>query len=98
QANLGLLLYRERKYDEAQRLLRKTLPLASTTLGNQHRNVAILLNTLSLVLLDQGKNLPEAESLMKQAVEIGEKSLGPEHPDTATWLHNLGGIYSAEKN
>jgi len=76
--------YEQAHYAAAEAALRKVLAA--------HKDDALVLSLLGLVLLDQA-NYSEAEPLLKRALAIDEKALGPDHPGCATDLNNLGWLY-----
>jgi tetratricopeptide (TPR) repeat protein len=76
------------RYREAEPLYRQALEIRQKVLGPEHPSTAISLNTLALLLQDQGK-FDEAEPLYRQALAIYQKVLGPEHPDTVESRNNL---------
>ncbi len=56
--------------------------------GKSHPNVAISLNNLANLYLNQGR-YAEAEPLYQQARKIASESLGVNHPSTAIIRANL---------
>jgi tetratricopeptide (TPR) repeat protein len=71
-------------YAAAEAALRKVLAV--------HKDDALVLNLLGLVLLDQA-NYSEAEPLLKRSLAINEKALGPDDPVVAINLNNLATLY-----
>lgn len=64
-------------------------------MGNEHPEVARLLNNLALVLRDQGK-LAEAETMFREALAMRIKMLGTEHPDVGASIKNLTDLLVSE--
>ena len=60
--------------------------------GNDHPDVATMLNILALVYRDQNK-YKEAANLLNDALAIREKTLGENHPAVAATLNNLAVLY-----
>lgn len=86
-------LYRsQRRFSEAEPLVRRAIEIDEKTNGPDHPNVAMSLNSLALLYHNQGRQ-GEIEPLLKRALAIFEKSSGPEHPFVATNLNNLGMLY-----
>ena len=79
------------RYAEAERLLRRALDGYRKIYGNEHRDVASVLNNIGLLLLHKGQ-CAEAEPLELEALEIRRKLLGPEHPQVANSLRILADI------
>ena len=57
--------------------------------------MAVLLNNLAEVLLDEGK-LGEAETLYRQALAIQKKTVGNENPNVASYMNDLGGALALQ--
>jgi tetratricopeptide (TPR) repeat protein len=69
-------------------LYRRALAIYENALVTSHPDVAISLNNLGSVYIDQGQ-CALAEPLLKRSLAILENALGPDHPDVATVLANL---------
>ena len=91
---LGLLLWRQGRHQEAEPLLRRALTLDESLLGLDHTQVAVRLNNLAQLFQDTDR-LGEAEILMQRALEIWERTRGPWHPHVATALNNLAQLLQA---
>ncbi|HSY17854.1 MAG TPA: tetratricopeptide repeat protein [Candidatus Acidoferrales bacterium] len=63
--------------------------------GDEHPSLAQSLNTLALVLRNEGK-LAEAEPVRREALAMQRKLLGAESTEVATTLSNLGELLVAE--
>lgn len=74
--SLGLLLYHDSRFEEAEELFIKALAMRERLLAVDHPDVAAALNHLGLVYLAQGK-YADAEPLFKRALSLQEKVLGP---------------------
>ncbi|MBI3371207.1 MAG: CHAT domain-containing protein [Betaproteobacteria bacterium] len=86
-------LYRsQRRFTEAEPLVKRAIEIDEKTHGPDHPNVAMSLNSLALLYHNQGRQ-GEIEPVLKRALAIFEKSSGPEHPFVATNLNNLGMLY-----
>ena len=86
--NLGDLLQKQGKLEEAEVLYRRDLEGRERVLGLDHPSTLTSVINLGSLLYKQGK-LEEAESFMRRALEGHERVLGPEHPNTQTaaaWL------------
>lgn len=84
----GIILQREAKYEDAIKLLRKSLNIEQR-LKNE-RGQAMVLNSLGGVLRDQGK-FNEAVTAFEESYSIGEK-LG-DYRHLAKILNSLGGVF-----
>jgi CHAT domain-containing protein/Tfp pilus assembly protein PilF len=71
------------------------LPIFQQALGPGHPQVAVVLNTLAVLYLDQGQ-YAQAEPLFQQTLTIWEQALGSTHPQVAMILNNLGTLYHAQ--
>jgi tetratricopeptide (TPR) repeat protein len=94
--NLGMLYQADRKYAEAEPLLKRSLTIREKALGPDHPDVASSLNNLAELHRAQAK-YAKAEPLFKRSLAIMEKALGPEHPEVAGSLQNLGMLYQADR-
>ena len=72
----------QRRYAEAEPLMRRLLAIAEKSLRPEHPNLTVGLNNLALLYRAQGR-YAEAEPLYKRSLAIREKALGPDHPDVA---------------
>ena len=72
--SLGLLLYHDSRFEEAEVLFVKALNMRERLLAVDHQDIAAALNHLGLVYLAQGRYL-EAEPLFKRALGVQEKAL-----------------------
>jgi len=91
-SQLGSVLERQGKYDEAEAMHRRALAgREKKMLGPEHPNTLISVSQLGSVLERQGK-YDEAEAMHRRALAGSEKVLGPEHPDTLISLSHLGSV------
>jgi tetratricopeptide (TPR) repeat protein len=72
----------------AERLFRSQLSVFEKACGADHPGTAMSLNSLGLVLRQQG-DLTGAQRLHERALEIREKMLGPQNPATGQSLQNV---------
>ena len=85
---LGQLLWRTGRLEEAEPPMRQALGIFEAALGKHHPTVAICLNNLATLL--QGTNrVEEAEPLLRRSLELDLAALGQEHPTVAIRLNNL---------
>ncbi len=77
---------------KAQNFYEQALAVTRKAFGQEHRNVAEILNNLAFLYDAQG-NFGRAEELLQQALRIWHATLGEDHPDIASTLNNLGTIY-----
>jgi CHAT domain-containing protein/Tfp pilus assembly protein PilF len=85
-------LYRTGKYADAIPLAQRVLALREKALGPNHPDVALALNNLAVLYLNQGR-YADAEPLYRRALAMKETALGRDHPDVALFLHNLASLY-----
>jgi tetratricopeptide (TPR) repeat protein len=75
-------------YDEARKLHERALLIRERVLGSEHPHTADSLNSLAMVVQDQG-DFTSAQQLCERALAIREKVRGPKHRETAHSLNNL---------
>jgi tetratricopeptide (TPR) repeat protein len=88
---VGGLLVKHGKYDEAGKLYQRQLEGREKELGVRHPDTLKSVNNLALVLCEQGK-YKEAEKLHRRALEGSEKELGVRHPNTLKSVNNLASV------
>ena len=88
---LGELYLHQRRYAEAESLLKRGLAIREKALGPEHPDVAGSLNNLAALYDAQGRYV-EAGSLYRRVLAIYEKALGPEHPSVAASLENYAAL------
>jgi hypothetical protein len=100
--NIGQILRKQRKYQEAEPVDRRTWLGRKHILGQDHKNTLQAASNLcfSLAYL---RRYEEAEVLGRQTLMARMKALGDEHPDTlrsasdlSSWLSRLGRYEEAE--
>lgn len=87
--NLGLLLEKAGKPDQAVPLLQEDLKITGMIRGKEHPDYAHSLESLAY-LYSTLNEYPKAEPLYRQALEIYENKRGRKHPAYARTLNNLG--------
>ncbi len=93
--HLATVHYRQGEYDDAERLLRRTLELRERALGADHPTIAGTANNLGNILAGQGR-FEEAQQQLQRAVEVYERALGSSHPNVASSLANLGNVLDSQ--
>jgi tetratricopeptide (TPR) repeat protein len=91
---LGMFLSREKRFPEAEILLRRASDVDLRTVGPLHTRYAGSLSGLAEVLLGAGK-LVEADSLAVMALKIRRQAQGPGVTTVAETLSLLGDIRMA---
>jgi CHAT domain-containing protein/Tfp pilus assembly protein PilF len=84
------------KYEEAIPCAKKALYIAEKIYGEDHSEVAAVLNYLASLYSETGR-YAEAEPLYRRSLEIREKALEKDHPDVATSLGFLAILYQETK-
>jgi tetratricopeptide (TPR) repeat protein/tRNA A-37 threonylcarbamoyl transferase component Bud32 len=87
----GVYLTERAQYGNADRVLRRALDQAQTTLGCDHPETATSLHNLGLLLNEEGR-FSESEALWRRAITVREKALGPDHADIATSITGLASV------
>jgi CHAT domain-containing protein/Tfp pilus assembly protein PilF len=80
-------------FEQAEKLLQRSLAIREKTLKPDHPLIAISLNNLGLLYTDKG-DYEQAERIHQRGLAIREKVLGNDHPETAISLNNLSIVYS----
>lgn len=76
------------RQDEAESLLRESVPVLERTVGRDHVDVAAALNNLAAICQRRGL-IDEAEHYYRRALSIKEHHNGPDHPELTPTLNNL---------
>jgi tetratricopeptide (TPR) repeat protein len=77
-----------RRWDEAERAMRRALAIQEQVFGPRRPEVALTLGALGDTL-EETDRYAEAEPLLRRALAIRRAALGDRHPDTALSLNNL---------
>ena len=88
-------LEKQGRYAEALPLYRTALNSAVKQYGNQHPNVADILQALGTMSLHQ-RNYDDAVNYFRVALAIREKALGPENPTTGETVSGIGTALEGE--
>ena len=86
-------LYRvQRRFEESERLIRRTIALDEQYRGPEATDTASSLESLALLFHTQNRQR-EMEPVLTRVITIYEKALGPQHPRVASALNNLAALY-----
>ncbi|MBZ0166143.1 MAG: tetratricopeptide repeat protein [Candidatus Omnitrophica bacterium] len=88
-------LYEQRKFGEAEALVRQVLETVEDARGADHLDTAHALNNLAVIEKQLGK-LEQADEHYRRALSIQEDQLGKTHPGTLTTRQNLGRLYEEQ--
>jgi serine/threonine-protein kinase len=91
---LGTTLYHMARYEEAEKVLRRSVAVARASVGD-HPTTATALNNLGLVLMDW-HGLDEAEEVYREALRIATSQLGPNHNSALITASNLGYVHGRQ--
>ena len=80
--------YRIGEYGRAEVAAKKAIEIAEKNVGQDHPDVAMILNNLADLYQIQGQ-YSHAEPLYRRSLAIMEKTLGPDHLNVAASLNNL---------
>src|SRR6266567_1954982 len=83
---------KEADYVHAIQLMDQCLEKAEKAFGANDPKVAMILNELGLIFLEQ-KDLDGALPLLERSLVIREKHVGPHHRDVAATVNNLASLY-----
>ncbi len=87
-SDMALMLLWSRDPAEAERLLRESLAIKQSLLGDEHPEVAATLHDLGYLFWERGDHLA-AEPLFREALAIRRTTEGDEHPKVAMELVSL---------
>ena len=88
-------LYRvQRRFEESEKLIRRTIAMDEKYRGMDHPDLAMSLESLALLFHTQNRQR-EMEPVLKRVISIYEKALGPQHVRVASALNNLAALYRA---
>jgi hypothetical protein len=90
-ARFGALCHEEGRGGEAEALLRESLLLRSTLLGDEHPEARAALGALAALHLADG-SLLEARRELELLVQVCARSAGAEHPETLAARSRLAGL------
>ena len=93
--NLAAVYYKQRDYDRAEPLMRRSLSVLEEALGPSNGDVAQTKKNLAAIYYLQG-NYADAEPLLQQSLTILEELHGPNHAFVATVLNNLAALYQTQ--
>ena len=96
QALIGLLQYRQGRYEESEEILESVLYRQRSVLGDDHPDVFWSAVRLSWVLIEDGL-YEDAEKLLTGVLERQRRLLGDEHRATATTMNSLAVIYTDQQ-
>jgi CHAT domain-containing protein/Tfp pilus assembly protein PilF len=82
-------LYKQRKYNQAGRVLEQALKVAEDTYGPKDVRVAPIVNSLAAVCMSL-ERWDDAVTFLERALRLGEASLGNDDPALVPTLSNLG--------
>jgi eukaryotic-like serine/threonine-protein kinase len=93
--NLGGVLYRERRLDEALEHYRAALLAQKKLLGTDDPAVGTTLNHIGNTLIELGR-FEMARDYCERSLELRRRTLGERHPKVAASLNNLGELTRKE--
>jgi len=91
RGNLGMTLWREERYKEAEEEFTFALEKKVAAYGKEHPSTLLTMGNLSSALRGQ-KRWASAENLIQDVLDIRKRTLGERHKDVARSLANLGVI------
>ncbi len=95
--NLGILLWRCGKLDQARESLQQALQILKTKLKSKQLMLARTLNNLANVISDQ-EQFEQAQVYLQRSLALFAQSLGPAHPTVGITLNNLGTLARSLNN
>ena len=94
--NLGTLLIKQGKHEEALKLLTSALDERRKLLGPTHHDTIISLNNLASLHLRMEQQV-EAEACLVEVVRAANTELGSEHPSTKKYAHTLASLWARKR-
>jgi eukaryotic-like serine/threonine-protein kinase len=92
QHDLGVVVYRQGHYAEAEQLFRTALAVRAAAYGKDSTDYALTVEAIGNAEIMQDR-VAEARADFEQAIRIFEARLGPEHPDVANAYNDVGSTY-----
>jgi tetratricopeptide (TPR) repeat protein len=86
--DLGLLLYGEQRYDEAEAMILEALAMAKRLYGDKHTEVTHGLTSYAYILQTRGE-LERSEATYREVLAMQRSMLGDVHPEIAFTLGSL---------
>lgn len=93
--NLAAVYYKQKDYDRAEPLMRRSLSVLTESLGRDNADVAQTQKNLAAIYYLQG-NYADAEPLLQESLSTLERLHGPNHAYVATVLNNLAALYQTQ--
>ncbi|HZZ27930.1 MAG TPA: tetratricopeptide repeat protein [Pirellulales bacterium] len=90
--DVGLSLFWDKKYAEAEALHKQALAIQKKLLGNEDPTIAVTLSHLADDLTNQGR-MSEAQDLYRTALDMNRKLVGDDSLEVAKSLLDLGDSY-----
>lgn len=90
--NFGQLKYRQREFEQAGDLFRRSLAIRERVLGADHAVVLQSINNLSALYVANG-DLTQAEPLLERALTLSQNRLEGAQSDVAVNLNNLARLH-----
>ncbi len=88
QSNITMALIAQSKYEDAEELLGRTIPVRISMRGEDHPDIIQSRQTLAIVYHKQGK-YGKAEALNREIMKKADKIQGSDHPSTLNIVNNL---------
>lgn len=92
--NLGMLLIRQQRAEQAEAYLQRAVAIATRLLGADNPNTAVFENNLGWLMIQLGR-LADAESALSRSHAIIEATFGAEHPRTIKSTERLEALAEA---
>lgn len=96
-SNLGQLKYRQRDFDKAEALFRRSLAIREHALGPDHYGLVQSINNLAALHYAR-EEFDAAETLFQRALVLSERHFEGDQPDVAVSLNNLARLYFRRNN
>jgi eukaryotic-like serine/threonine-protein kinase len=95
--NLGGVLYRQGRHDEALRSYEGALEVQIELLGPDDPAVAMTLNHIGNVLMEKGEYVA-AREFCERSLDVRRRRLGGRHPKVAASLNNLAELFRKQRD
>jgi nucleoside phosphorylase/tetratricopeptide (TPR) repeat protein len=89
---IGICLYHDGRYKEAEYQFLQVLNMRRKALGPEHPKTLTSMNHLALAYRNQGR-WKKADEIATEVLNMQKKALGPEHPETLTSMNHLAVAY-----
>jgi len=90
--SIGLILFKMNFFDFAKDAFVECLNIRKNVLGEDHRDIAIMIYNLATIYLEKGED-HTAMKLYSESLRVERRALGEKHPEISCTLQHLGQMH-----